>query len=109
MGSTAAAAAELSGTNLPQPRLISQRQRAWRAFKSNKSALVGLILIVVIILVAILAPLLATHDPLSQSTINRLQNPSADHWLGTDSYGRDVYSRILYGTRVALMVGVLSV
>lgn len=109
MGTTATAAAELSGTHLPEPKLISQRQRAWRAFRSNKSALVGLIMVVLIVLVALLAPVLATHDPLSQSTINRLQNPSADHWLGTDTYGRDLYSRILYGTRVALMVGVLSV
>ena len=105
-----AAAADLSsGKNLPEPKLISQRQRAWRNFRNNKSALVGLVMIVLIVLVALLAPLLSTHDPLTQNTINRLQNPSADHWLGTDDYGRDVFSRILYGTRVALLVGVLSV
>lgn len=104
-----AVAAVGSGKKLPGPQMISQRQRAWRSFRSNKSALVGLVLIAIIVLVAVLAPILATHDPLSQSTINRLQKPSAEHWLGTDDYGRDVFSRILYGTRVALMVGVLSV
>ena len=110
MVTPSAAAADLaSGHNMPEPKLISQRQRAWRNFRSNKSAVVGLGMIVVIVLVAILAPILATHDPLTQSTINRLQNPSSDHWLGTDDYGRDVFSRILYGTRVALLVGVLSV
>src|SRR5699024_5721994 len=61
------------------------------------------------VFIAVFAPLLSTHDPLSQSTINRLQNPSAEHWLGTDTYGRDIFTRILYGTRVALMVGVFSV
>lgn len=109
MGSTAAAAAEMSGQNMPEPQLISQQQRAWRAFKSNKSALIGLVMIILIVLIAIFASLIATHDPLTQNTINRLQDPSSDHWLGTDDYGRDVFSRIIYGTRVALMVGVLSV
>jgi peptide/nickel transport system permease protein len=61
------------------------------------------------VLVAIFAPWLAPDDPLTQSTINRLQPPSAEHLLGTDTYGRDVLSRIIYGTRVALRVGVLSV
>lgn len=93
----------------PEPQLVSQRLRAWRSFARNKSALVGLVLIVLIVLIAIFAPLLATHDPLDQSTINRLQSSSSEHWLGTDDYGRDVFSRILYGTRVALMIGVLSV
>ena len=106
---TADAAAITPDSGGPEPKMISQRQRAWRAFKSNKSALVGLVMIILIVGVAIFAPLLSTHDPLSQSTINRLQEPSRDHLLGTDDYGRDVFSRILYGTRVALLVGVLSV
>jgi peptide/nickel transport system permease protein len=92
-----------------QIKLVSQRQRAWRVFAANRSALVGLFLIALIVLVALLAPLLAPQDPLTQSTINRLKGPSSEHWLGQDAYGRDVFSRILYGTRVALQVGVLSV
>jgi peptide/nickel transport system permease protein len=90
-------------------KLISQRQRAWRTFSRNKSALVGLILIVLIVLVAVFAPLLAPHNPIEQSTINRLKPPSRDYPLGRDDFGRDVLSRIIYGTRVALVVGVLSV
>jgi len=102
--------AELTPEGLAQPvKLVSQRQRAWRTFKRNRSALVGMVLIVLIFAVAVLAPLLAPHDPITQSTINRLKGPSADHWLGQDAYGRDVLSRILYGTRVALQVGVISV
>lgn len=99
-----------SGGNTASPiALVSQRRRAWRTFSRNKSALVGLVLIVLIVLIAIFAPLVAPHDPVTQSTINRLQDPSGDYLLGRDDYGRDVLSRILYGTRVALLVGVLSV
>src|SRR5690606_39255869 len=81
----------------------------WRAFKRNKPALFGAVLIFLIVLVAIFAPLIAPDDPLTQSTRNRLQGLGGDHLLGTDPYGRDVLSRIIYGTRVALRVGVLSV
>jgi peptide/nickel transport system permease protein len=110
MADAPAAIANAAGSpRAPEIKLVSQRQRAWRSFSRNKSAVVGLAMIIVIVLIAILAPLLATHDPLVQSTINRLQTPSGDHWLGTDDYGRDIFSRILYGTRVALLIGVLSV
>jgi peptide/nickel transport system permease protein len=101
-----------SGQVPPAPsnvRIVSQRQRAWRSFRRNKSALVGLILIVLLVLIAIFAPLLAPHDPIEQSTINRLAPPSPEYPLGRDDYGRDVLSRIIYGTRVALTIGVLSV
>jgi len=91
------------------PSLISQRKRAWRTFSRNRSALVGLVLIVLIVLVAIFAPLLAPHNPIEQSTINRLKPPYGTYYLGRDDYGRDILSRIIYGTRVALTVGVLSV
>jgi len=109
MAEAPAAVAPGAGRARGEIKLVSQRRRAWRAFTRNKSAVVGLGLIAAIVLIAIFAPLLATHDPLAQSTINRLKTPSADHWLGTDDYGRDIYSRILYGTRVALLIGVLSV
>lgn len=108
---TAQTAVAKSGNNKTQlePKLVSQRQRAWRSFKNNKPALFGAVLIILIVLVALLAPLLAPADPLTQSTINRLQDPSSENLLGTDSYGRDVLSRIIHGTQVALRVGVLSV
>jgi len=109
MAEAPAAVAPGTGRGHAEIKLVSQRRRAWRSFARNRSALVGLVLIVLIVLVAILAPLLATHDPLTQSTINRLQTPSAENWLGTDDYGRDIFSRILYGARVALLIGVLSV
>lgn len=98
-----------SGNAASPVKLVSQRQRAWRTFSRNRSALVGLVLIILILLIAVFAPLIAPHNPTAQSTINRLQDPSGAHLLGRDDYGRDVLSRILYGTRVALLVGALSV
>ncbi len=109
--STHAAAADVPSSPLGgrAPRLISQRRRAWTTFSRNRTAVVGLIVVVLLTLVALFAPLIAPHDPIPQSTINRLADPNAEHLLGRDDYGRDVLSRVIYGTRVALLVGVLSV
>ena len=106
---TASLATASGGGPMPNVRIVSQRRRAWRTFTSNRSAVIGLAMIVVIVLIGLFAPLIAPYDPLVQSTINRLKPPSAEHWLGLDPYGRDILSRIIYGTRVALLVGVLSV
>ncbi|WP_051988346.1 ABC transporter permease [Bosea sp. UNC402CLCol] len=72
-------------------------------------AWVGLTLLAVIILVAVLAPVIAPHDPLTQDIVNQFLPPSSEFWLGTDSYGRDVLSRIIYGARISLIVGLLSI
>ncbi|SEG81393.1 ABC transporter permease [Bosea lathyri] len=69
----------------------------------------GLALLTAIVLTAILAPLIAPYDPLAQDVVNRLMPPSSEFWLGTDSYGRDVLSRIIYGARVSLFVGLVSI
>ena len=69
----------------------------------------GLVLLAVIVLAAILAPLIAPYDPLAQDIVNRLLPPSSEFWMGTDSYGRDVFSRIIYGARVSLFVGLVSI
>lgn len=106
---SATARARSDNDSLPTKALITQRQRAWRSFRRNKSALVGLGMIVFLLVVAIFAPLIAPHDPLAQSVINKFKSPSAEHLLGTDNYGRDVLSRIIWGTRVALEVGIYSV
>jgi peptide/nickel transport system permease protein len=60
-------------------------------------------------LFALLAPVLAPYDPLAQALRERLEPPSAAHWLGTDSLGRDIASRILYGARISLVIGVVVV
>lgn len=93
----------------PTIAFVSERRRAWRAFSRNRSAVVGLVLVILIVLVAIFAPVIAPHNPLTQSVTNRLQGPSRDYPLGRDAYGRDVLSRIIYGTRIALQVGIFSV
>jgi peptide/nickel transport system permease protein len=93
----------------PSRQIMTARQRAWRSFTRNRTAVVGLALIAVLILVAVAAPLIAPHDPLSQSAINRLERPSVDHWMGRDQYGRDIMSRVVYGARIALVVGIASV
>jgi peptide/nickel transport system permease protein len=91
------------------PRLITQRERALRTFTSNRTAVVGLVLILLIVLIAIAAPIISPHDPLDQSVSDRLEGPSLDHPLGLDDKGRDILSRVIYGTRIALMVGLFSV
>ena len=91
------------------PKLISQRQRALRTFTGNRTAVVGLVMILIIVFIAIAAPLLAPYDPLDQSVSSRLDPPSREHPMGLDDKGRDILSRVIYGTRIALMVGFFSV
>jgi peptide/nickel transport system permease protein len=81
----------------------------WRALLRNRVAWIGIVLLLIIVLAALLAPWLAPHDPLEQNIAYRLDPPSADYWLGTDSYGRDVLSRLIYGARISLLVGFLAV
>jgi peptide/nickel transport system permease protein len=77
--------------------------------RRNKLSWLGIALIVAIVAVAVAAPLLAPYDPLKQHIIHRLQAPSAEFLLGTDTYGRDVLSRLIYGTRISLLVGFVAV
>jgi peptide/nickel transport system permease protein len=91
------------------PKLISQRERALRTFTSNRTAVIGMAMILIIVFIAVAAPLLAPHDPLDQSVRDRLAPPSPEFPLGQDDKGRDILSRVIYGTRIALMVGFFSV
>jgi peptide/nickel transport system permease protein len=81
----------------------------WHALAKNKLSWVGLILLAVILIIVLFAPLLAPYDPLEQNIIARLEPPSAEFWLGTDSFGRDVLSRLIYGARISLFVGFVAV
>jgi peptide/nickel transport system permease protein len=76
---------------------------------ANPLNIVAFALIAVFALCAVLAPVLAPYDPLVQDLGSRLRPPSAEHWLGTDSLGRDIASRILYGARISLIIGVVVV
>jgi peptide/nickel transport system permease protein len=75
----------------------------------NRLALCGFTIVAIWLLTALLAPFMATHDPYEINIANRLKNPSAEHWLGTDSLGRDTYSRVVFGARTAFQVAVGAV
>lgn len=89
-------------------RHITGARRAWFEFRSNRFALVGSVFIVFIMLMGILAPVVSTHDPYKQSIRKRMKPPSAEHFMGTDELGRDFYSRLVYGARISLFVGILG-
>ena len=80
-----------------------------RAFSSNVTTWIGTLLFLAIVLLALLAPWVATHDPLEQDILARLQPPSWEHWLGTDNYGRDTFSRLLFGAQYSLVIGFFSI
>ena len=81
----------------------------WRALLRSPSAVTGLILIVLVVTAAIFAPLVAPFDPVKYNPIDRLQDPSLKHLLGTDLYGRDTFSRVVFGARVSLSVSAIAV
>jgi ABC-type dipeptide/oligopeptide/nickel transport system permease subunit len=80
-----------------------------RLVHDHPLGLVGLLIVLGFALVALFAPLLAPYDPFATEVRSRLQPPSPTHWLGTDQIGRDILSRVIYGARVSVVVGILSV
>jgi peptide/nickel transport system permease protein len=91
-------------------------REGWRRFKKQKLAVTGLGIIIFFILIAILAPWItpdiqdeAIHKYDNQDLMNGLQPPSAEHWFGTDDFGRDVFTRVIYGARISLWVGFFAV
>ncbi|SEF56616.1 nickel transporter permease [Bosea lathyri] len=88
---------------------LGQFYRQWLAFKRNRLAMLGLGIVVALLLVAAFAPLIATADPLAQNLDKRLLPPSLVNFFGTDSLGRDIFSRIVFGTRVTLVIVILVV
>jgi ABC-type dipeptide/oligopeptide/nickel transport system permease subunit len=95
-----------------EPTELSPRRpavQALRALLANKAAVFGLLIIVVLGGLALLAPFITSYDPNQQSLASALQPPSSQHWFGTDNLGRDIFTRILVGGRISLLVGVLAV
>jgi len=82
---------------------------AWRRFRRNRLALIGLLVVAVIVFAAVLAPWLAPQDPAKQSLFEKRARPGEKYILGADEFGRDILSRVIYGARVALVVGLVSV
>ena len=79
--------------------------------KRNKMAVLGLIILIILVLLAVFADVIANYDNvvIKQNLAHRLQGPSAAHWLGTDEFGRDIFARLVHGTRVSLQVGIVAV
>lgn len=76
-----------------------------RRVLANRMAVVGSLLVIFIILLAVLAPLITRQEPLTMDVAERLKPPSGAHWFGTDEFGRDVYSRVIYGSQISMQVG----
>lgn len=81
----------------------------WKRLCKQRLALVGGSVLLLLVLVALLAPLLAPQDPLAQDLYDRLQPPSFEHPMGTDDFGRDILSRIIYGSRISLRIGLVAI
>lgn len=92
-----------------QLRTKSSRQLMWKRLSRNKNAMLGMVVLIILTYLAILAPFISPHDPLEIDWGALSQPITASHWLGTDDLGRDIFSRNLYGIRVALGIGVTAV
>lgn len=90
-----------------------KRQGPWmeifQRFTRNKMAVIGVIIILALVFCALFAPLIAPYGYDDQNIANALQSPSAEHIFGTDNFGRDIFSRVIYGSRISLQVGLLAV
>jgi ABC-type dipeptide/oligopeptide/nickel transport system permease subunit len=93
----------------PAIRQASEARRIFRVMFSRWIVVVGMVIVLGIIFMAVFAPLVAPYSPDKQSLETRLQQPSREHLLGTDELGRDVLSRVIYGSRISLMVGILVI
>jgi len=92
-----------------RPKSARRSRRIWRRFKKNRGALIGLGLVIVEGILAASAPIVAPYDPIGMDLWSARQPPSSQHLLGTDELGRDILSRIIYGCRISLTLGLVSV
>lgn len=86
---------------------LDPNQRAWRRFLKNRPAKFSAFFLTLVVLLVLLWPLISPHDPDALSD-RQFQPPNAQHWFGTDVHGRDLFSRVLYGARISLLVGVVG-
>src|SRR5699024_772202 len=100
--------AEHTATN-QEVHSISPWREAWREFRKNKIAVVGLLIVLFFILLAIFATFITKEGINDQVMTDRIQPPSKEYWLGTDDFGRDIFSRIIHGAKISLWVGFSSV
>jgi peptide/nickel transport system permease protein len=95
----------------PPPKAIlgTVARKAIRRFTRHVGGMIGLVLLLLLVATAVFAPAIAPYDPLRVSPIDALLPPSSEHWMGTDTLGRDVMSRVIFGTRISLRLGLVSV
>jgi peptide/nickel transport system permease protein len=91
------------------PPRVSEWRRFWRVFLQRKIVIFGMAVLLILVIVAIFANFLAPYDPYKGNMADSLQQPNSTYWLGTDIQGRDTLSRLIFGTRTALMVGFVTV
>jgi len=106
LGGATVATLDDAGARVPPP---GAWRPVWRKLRRRRSAMIGLVVVVLFIGAALFAPWLAPFDPIETSWSAIRKAPSAAHWFGTDDIGRDVFSRILWGTRASLLAGVVAV
>lgn len=92
-----------------QEKLTPPWKEAWQSFYKNKLAVIGLGIVLFFIVIALVSPWMAPYSFKDQIMAERMQAPSSKHWFGTDDFGRDIFSRVLYGARISLWVGFFSV
>lgn len=88
--------------------MSNHRRNAYRRLLHHKSAVIGASILLFFIILAIFAPLIATHDPREADIIARLKGWSTNHYFGTDGVGRDIFSRIVYGSQISLKIGLVA-
>ncbi|MGN0658271.1 MAG: ABC transporter permease [Emergencia sp.] len=85
----------------------SQAKEIWRRFRKSKTAMLGLVLLILVVLMAVFADLIVPYEnAITTNPAIRLQGPSAEHWFGTDEIGRDVFARVVHGSRYSLLIGI---
>ena len=94
-------------TNIRESSFIV-RPNWWQRFKLNRLAVVGAGIIAVMIVLAIIGPMISPYTYADQSLVDANQSPSLAHWFGTDTLGRDIYTRVMYGARISLTIGIVA-
>ena len=98
----------INGENLDDMKKRSTLVDVWRRFRKRKVAMVGLIIVLALVLIAVFADVIAPYDFAQQDLIHKLNFPSKEHWLGTDNFGRDILTRMIYGGRTSLLVSLFG-
>jgi len=94
---------------IEEEKQLSPWKEAWQSFYKNRLAIAGLGIVIFFIIIALLAPWIAPYSYKEMKLTDKLMPPTGNHWFGTDDFGRDIFSRIVYGARISLWVGFFSV